>query len=518
VIAATCLFGLVSLVRAASSLATERGWLPLITLAGEGDSPRAVALLRDTARRWEIILHHTELDAATRGFLDRATSSLQDFNLGRLYELLPQKEGRFRQLFVSAAFVGNEYRVAQQSDKHFEVGPEGVRLQPGDSSLVLRVAPVNTKEGDTNYLMQGRAGLALGPISWPTIITAAHQGLQLLGSGISTDPSVRPMVALRQTALSANPKLGPEDLDAVATLWEAFPRASFLLSSLGSIDDLVTSDARATHLHVVAHFDPKRAQQRFPELASYLRGLDRLFVLELRWIDAHEHTFAVLNLDSEHLTAQFELYEKDGALLPFQGDKLFVDQVIDPNHGGLRYSMRASADFRILGVRSQMRGMQLDFEYTPNERGMEMRGRMNRVPSVKVSGAALGILPTSLIDVFIPGNLEGLITRFLSTACQGNDGKGLEIRSRFDRRPSGSATVDAAFGIEALDNYLVKLGVGHFNDHVLPDRDVSADMKRLMSDAQSAFSADIERYARAHAVHDGHSRPAGSAEATVDTE
>jgi hypothetical protein len=44
----------------------------------------------------------------------------------------------------------------------------------------------------------------------------------------------------------------------------------------------------------------------------------------------------------------------------------------------------------------------------------------------------------------------------------------------------------------------VKLGVGFFNDRVMPNEQVNADLKRLMSDAQGSFSADIERFARAN--------------------
>ena len=65
---------------------------------------------------------------------------------------------------------------------------------------------------------------------------------------------------------------------------------------------------------------------------------------------------------------------------------------------------------------------------------------------------------------------------------------------RFDRRPDGHATLDGQLVFEALDNFLVKLGVGHFSSHVMPDEDVRADMSRLLSDAQQAFSADLERY------------------------
>jgi hypothetical protein len=68
----------------------------------------------------------------------------------------------------------------------------------------------------------------------------------------------------------------------------------------------------------------------------------------------------------------------------------------------------------------------------------------------------------------------------------------------YDRRPEGNATLDGALTFEAIDNFLVKLGFGYFSDHVLPDAAARDNSARLMTELQAAFSADLERYARAY--------------------
>ena len=136
----------------------------------------------------------------------------------------------------------------------------------------------------------------------------------------------------------------------------------------------------------------------------------------------------------------------------------------------------------------------MSFEHVRTERRMELHGRMQQLPRATVSGAALGFVPPGLIDALIPGDIQGLVEKSLATACLGNQGKGAALDVRFDRRPDGHATLDGQLVFEALDNFLVKLGVGHFSSHVMPDEDVRADMSRLLSDAQQAFSADLERY------------------------
>jgi hypothetical protein len=117
-----------------------------------------------------------------------------------------------------------------------------------------------------------------------------------------------------------------------------------------------------------------------------------------------------------------------------------------------------------------------------------------------VNGAALGFVPTGLIDAFIPGDIKGLIEKTLTTACQGNEGRGVEFHARFDRRPDGNATLDGAVVLEAIDSFLVRLGVDYFSDDLMPSEQVRKDVERLMNDLQRAVASDLEQYARLHRI------------------
>ena len=501
-VVSVCALLFVSLAHAAHSLAVERGWQPVVALAGARDSAQAVRTLREVARLWGIALRERETDAVTRDFLARAGSSLEDFNLKKLYGLLPEQDGRFRQLSVSGGFAAGKYKIAQSTDPGALVGPEGPRQQIGDASIVLRAAPVATSDGDTNYLMQGRGGIVIGPIAWAMVIDAAQEFLRLLSSGADDHHGARPMVASRQTVLARNPRLGPEDVEPLATLWEAFPRLANLLSGLGGVDDVVAGPAPGVpsvkRLRAVLHFAPERMSERYKKLSAYLRGLDKLIEADLRWVDAQGRTFATMHLASKDLSARIELYVKDGRLVPSHGQKIFADQPIAATLGVFPYSVRASANFRVLGVGSQLRKARADFEHERTERGMELRAVMKHVPVITVNGAALGILPTGVIDLFIPGDIQGLIEKSLRTACHGNGGRGITLDVRYDQRPEGNATLDGALAFEAIDNFLVKLGFSFLTDQMLPDEGVREDISQLVRDLQSAFSADVERYARAY--------------------
>jgi hypothetical protein len=496
-------FVLVSVAYAAGSAAVERGWLPVVALAGERDPVRAVRTLREVSAAWGVVLRNREVDASTREFLERATGSLHDFNLKRLYELLPERDGLHHQLSVTAGVAGDKYVIGRAEDPQFAVGPSGPRQNAGDASLVLRALPVATHDGDTNYLLQGRAGVVIAPVSWAAVSDGAQLFLRLLSSA-PAEQSARPMVASRQTILSHNPRLGPEDVEPLATLWEAFPRLGNLLTALGGVDDLVAepvvSIPDVQHLRALLHLDPVRMKPRFPRLAAYLRGLDKLLEADVRWVDAQGRTFATLHVASRDLSARLEVYTKDGLLVPWRGDTVLADQPLAAGSGMFRYSVRASASFRMLGVGSQMRSARVDFEHDRTARGLELRVKMTQVPTITVHGAALGIVPTGVIDLFIPGDIQGLIEKSLATACHGNGGRGMVIDVRYDRRPEGRATLDGELVLEAIDNFLVKLGFGYFTDHILPDDHVREDISQLMNELHAGFTADLERYARGYSA------------------
>lgn len=484
---------------AATSLAVERGWSPLIVLAGAGDPDRATTRLRAVSHLWRTLLDHTEMDAATHAFIRRASAALGDFNLAKLYELLPEQSGAFHQLSVIGVAAPTRYWIGRPGSE-----PPGLRgsrgagaaQQLGDASLLVRAAPVEAKGGDLNYLMQVRAGVVVGPTDWATVVEAAESLLRLLAEPAG-EPSARPMVALRASVLSRNPKLSAEDVEPLATLWEAFPRMGQLLSGLVTCQDLIVPGAGAQHMLLKLRLDADRMRERYPELAGYLSGLHRLAEADLRWVDMHGRTLATLHIDSGTLSARLELFATDGRIVPSSKGVPLMAEALDNNPGAYPYRLLASANLRMLGVRTHVRSVRLDFVHERSERGMNVRANMTHVPEVKVLGAALGFIPTGLIDAIIPGDMQGLFDKALSAACYGNHGNGVELKLQYEREPEQPARMGGAVALEAIDNFLVKLGVGFFNDRLMPDDAVREDTRRLLRDVHAAYAADVERYARA---------------------
>ena len=97
----------------------------------------------------------------------------------------------------------------------------------------------------------------------------------------------------------------------------------------------------------------------------------------------------------------------------------------------------------------------------------------------------------------MPSNIESLMRDFLQVMCEGNDGHGM-VASMEYRQAEGSAlaTLDTHTTFEGLNNFFVQFGMGIVNKRVIPDANVSNDVRRLMFDTQQAFSQDLEAYSQ----------------------
>lgn len=250
------------------------------------------------------------------------------------------------------------------------------------------------------------------------------------------------------------------------------------------------------HLRASLVFEPRRMKARYPELADWLSGLDELVKLSVRLIDSQGRSLARMYLDSERLRLRVELYVLDGQVLPFDDTRVYRDAPLDLQHPQ-RFAVTVAGDINALGIHAHLRHARGSMSYTPTDHGMRMHVGITQVPKIDVDGAALGFVPIEVLDVFVPGDIHGLMMRFMTTACRGNVGKGVTMDAELAHAPKMRTTLEGRVALEALDNFFVRLGVSYWNDHVAPDDDATQDILRVQQDALSALSADVDGYVRA---------------------
>ncbi|WP_166260126.1 hypothetical protein [Marinobacter salicampi] len=482
----------------------SRGWQPPVELVGTGGDQARLAAERLRHYIWlqRLVMEHTEFHPQTQGFIDGLWASFERFDLDGLYRLLPEQDDQWRKLNIYGRSEAGQYLVgpepirgANGSNDRFRLGDLDARVQ------ARRISAQNA----THYLLDGSLELGLGPISWETVVGAGQEALHQVSA--SKQPPMGDYVWAGEAGAAAramNPDLGDHELELISQLWVAYPELWSLLARLGQLETLFTSSASdEPYRKVRAAFrlDTARLGQRYPVLSQHLSMLDRLLKVKVEIHNEHGRLL-ILKGNTETLQVEVEMVvgingAGQGEILPVANGRPRLDlEPFDPNRPR---QLTAHIDTRmtILGVVARVGGMQTDIQYLPTASGAVFEGQVTEVPQVTVGGRALGLVPPSVINLFLPRRIDQLVTDFLTVASLGNGGEGIVGRLEIiNGDPLRSGRLKAGGAFEGLDNFLVRIGMGIVNDRIIPDDRVSTELRQLVSDANEAFSRDLDLFER----------------------
>lgn len=477
----------------------ERGWKPSVKMVGNGEPEVAVKKLREVTDLQRVVLKNTEYHQQTQAFVDGLWASLERFDLRKFYSLLPEQEDGWRQLRVYGSRDGALYRMGPEAS--ILGNDEGELRSLGDLSVLVKAKEVEYRN-NYNYLLSSTLTLGVGQIRWPSVLDATEETFRIIVEGdqnFQRQSRFTPDYRFQAKVHAMNPALGAEDVAIIAPLWAAFPEMWDLLAALGQVQEVVVENPKNKeyqHLQASFQIKPNMMEERYPELASHLEKLNKLLKVDMQVSDKRGRILS-LSIDSENLMAHMEAYVKDGRLLPVADGKVLVNA--KPLTAVERQHLTATMDSRmnILGIITHMRNVKADIYYEQSEAGAKITTQMTQVPDVSVEGFALGFMPTGLINIFIPRSIDELMLEFLEVACNGNDGKGVVAEMNFENATEHQQTkVHFTSEFEGLDNFMVRIGMGIVSDRVIPDTDVSGDIRRLVFDTQDAFSKDLDNFAK----------------------
>ncbi len=496
-----------------SSDVIQRGWKPSVEFSGAGDSKHAVVKMREMAALQEVVFKNTEYHKQTQEFIDELWSSLESFNLKKLYRMLPDESGAWRQLTVVGALDGELYRLGpvrpnvdvSNVEKIDTVNRSGEIQALGDLVSNIRVKELSSEAG-TSYLIQNNLQLGIGAFSWDAVLGSGEEMLRLAVEGdarFGRNTKMPWAQDYRMKVQAMNPTLNERDVEILAPLWAAFPESWNLLTKLGRVDDVVIEDdAFGGYQHLKASFSliPDLIDVNYPELASHLDSLNSLVKGAIE-IEDDNGRLLRLTMNSTTLSGTIDAYITQGRLLPVKNGKVVTNVAPVRLGDGRQFSARVDSTMSILGVVTRMKGIETTIHYQPTEKGAVVQTAMTQVPEIYVEGAALGFVPTAIIDLFLPTNIDELMREFMTVAVKGNDGKGIVTRTEFSQLSIGElAKVNVGVSFEALNNFMVRIGMGIVSDRIIPDSDVTKDIQRLIYDTEEAFSKDLDGFEKVAAL------------------
>lgn len=465
-----------------------RGWRPFMVLAGPQASRRqSLDLLHDGLHLFQTMLMSTVLAPQIERIAADIWASLEDFDLGNLYALLPDKQGGWRSLTFVGRLVDGQYKVRRIPTAHWST----TQLTTfGQMKALVSMHPAEDPRG-TRYNTVMRWYAHTGPVPWGGFLKAVRLGLTHL-----SHPAPWPApAAARAGVAAANPGLTAAEQRILAQLWAAFPETANWLATIGVVRDLFArydSAADARHMHIKLALRTDALSRRYPRVAAYLEQLGDFLTARLVIRNRQGHWLTV-TLDTQDQVVTLDFWLHDGLLVPSRGGRP-MRAVLEPGYPATaQWRALLTLNLHAYGVNVIIHDLQTDWQYTRLNRGAVFIGRLTYVPEVDVSGRLLGILPTSWFEGRLPVSIEGTVDDFMQVLASSNNGQGAKFVVRYDAVASGHVLKVGA-DWDGLDNFFVRFGVGMVSDRVLPDVEQARGLQTLFHDLLLAWGRDLQKW------------------------
>ena len=477
----------------------ERAWRPPVILAGNGDPQAAVTRMYEYAALRDLLVHHIEYHAQTRDFLDQLRASLERFDLRGFHRLLPEERpGNERELLLHNVAEGGRYYVGPPRTQQPPTFDGGETFSMGEMLVRVRSREISGQPHGTHYLLQGDVRLGLGAMRWHSVLDASRDALRLMGGGDVAFERALPEGEYRSRVWGMSPQLGRHEVDALAPLWAAYPAIWELAAGLGEIERLVVAGQpgdRDRKIDASVRVNGQRMARHYPALRSYLDRLGNILRLDISITDEYGEV-ARIRVNSATQRAELTMLLRDGQPVATLDGTPVAEARPHLDDSARRLRVDVDAWIEIYGILAEVTGLRGDIDYQPAGDGALISAQLTDIPAVRTSGRALGIMPAGVINFVLPRSIDQLAIDFLTVAAEGNGGEGISGQLRFRQPgPAELAEVQAGGAFEALDNFMVRLGMRIVSDRLIPDEAGMADLTRLVSDVQAAFIRDLDRFA-----------------------
>jgi hypothetical protein len=513
---ALVLLFLVAGAAAAEAFATrpprEKGWAPWLALAGapSDPSPRvAVERLTSGLSTLGSVLNGLSADSETRAFFAKVLEQLESMDLEALYATLPEEDGPWRRVRFTGQRDGEAYRVATvpQADPCACIPDGKLGGRFGDLAVSFRSRPAAAANGGTNgnYVGQARSGLGLGDARWSSMVEAVVEAVQITELGApdlakTLPAAARPALATRSRVIADNPRLGPEDVEAMGVFAEAFPAFYAHLREMYRVDDVLVWDplgnAPYRQLRFMLGVRREAMKESYPALLKFFEGLGPLARGQIDVLDEKGRTLFGFRFSTQDLAVELRAFVREGRILPVDGGVVLVDEGVDLREVKTsRHTLHGAFSFDMNGITTDIRDLDAKVVYERKaDESMELHYALDKEPVVQVSGSAFGVVPTWAIDAVIPGNMEDLTREFLRTVTRGNDGKGLDLAIRV-QRGQRTSVLETEGSAEGLNNALVRIAFKIARHKLIPSDEALDDIGRALRGAHAAFGKDLVRFA-----------------------
>lgn len=277
-----------------------------------------------------------------------------------------------------------------------------------------------------------------------------------------------------------------EPFDVLTQFKKNFPK----FASLNGIADIRSTSriidgpsARFNDFSLRLALHPDRLKELYPAFARYMKKLKDPGNIEFTLLNKEGHVLTSFGIDPENQVLKLAVCTRAGLVIPTSREEGRV--VPYPEEAFLLSGLRDYAwDTRVTvynlsrGIRFFMDDVAVDGKYEYDGRDMMFTLKLADVPHPQISGAAYGIIPLWVFDLFIPGNIQSLAEDFAEVMYKANYGMGTYFKLDWHKRDPSFWWLHWTAETEVIDSWLVRLGA----------RTISRRFKMTGSQMDQAFA------------------------------
>ncbi len=254
------------------------------------------------------------------------------------------------------------------------------------------------------------------------------------------------------------------------------------------------TDVKYTEVKTKIYLDFTALSEDYEELGEFLENLFDSFDFDAKIYlkDQLDQTLWQASMVSSNRTVELSFVTKDGKLIPQANDgRPLFDQALDlasiREHSG---TVVTEVFGDVLGLKFNAKGMTLSHEYKDGEIA-KFETRLTKIPPPVISGRALGIFPSWMIDAAIPGSIDEYARKFTAGILHGSKGKGTFATGRFNTKNPESNAVSIHGTTLFIDNFFVNFGLSVVQSYIWPTPEVISDAHALGTKILGFFAADV---------------------------
>ncbi|MEW6079276.1 MAG: hypothetical protein AB1724_15825 [Thermodesulfobacteriota bacterium] len=286
--------------------------------------------------------------------------------------------------------------------------------------------------------------------------------------------------------------------DVTDVFRETFPRlfVDMKVLELSSSAVVKTADGcRYTDFTLNVGSDPDGIEARFPLVAKFMEKMNKHGYAELVLKDKQGRTLLELFLGAQRDFFRLRVRTRGGMVIPvdtaadapFPAEAFAVHQLAN-----YAWEPRLNMTGRALGLKIAISDQIISGEYATDGSTMRLAHKMINKPEVEISGAVLGIIPISVIDLVIPETVNGLANDFNTVMFQANRGQGTLFEAQWDMREPQSGRLCWKAQTELPDNDFIRIGMKFFARMFLMDEKTFDEFRHLISAGMEAFAQDLQ--------------------------